>query len=303
MYKYLGVFVLLALFMATMPLYAQDDEPEVNLEIIGTIIWFSHNEIIVNGQLIDVSQAEINIDLVIDAPVKIKGRLEQGNRLVAETIDLIDDGLRPNELELVGILEVLENDSLIVSGRTINTSNAEVDPTLEIGQAIAVFFSIAKNDEGNSFWAIREVRGIHSEEDGNGEDEASAVTLTGTLDNTSQGIITVAGQDINIANAALSPNLVLGILVTIHVELEDGNILAKSVTLGNQDDKTFVLPGDCSMPQGWTSYTVRSGDTLTRIAFQSQTTVQILTVVNCIENPNLIRPRQVFFVPNEIPSN
>lgn len=58
-------------------------------------------------------------------------------------------------------------------------------------------------------------------------------------------------------------------------------------------------PVDCNVQDGWFEYTVQRGDNLANIASRTGSTIEELTVANCLENPNRIRPNQVLFVPND----
>ncbi len=57
--------------------------------------------------------------------------------------------------------------------------------------------------------------------------------------------------------------------------------------------------GPClpEQPEGWVRYVVRSGDTLSALAVRSETTLEVLQAVNCIDDPRLIRVGQVVFLP------
>jgi LysM repeat protein len=62
----------------------------------------------------------------------------------------------------------------------------------------------------------------------------------------------------------------------------------------NQPSRT---PSNCQLPQGWTSYTVQSGNTLFAIALATNSTVAELRDANCIENIDNITTGDVIFVP------
>jgi LysM repeat protein len=62
----------------------------------------------------------------------------------------------------------------------------------------------------------------------------------------------------------------------------------------NQASRT---PSNCQLPQGWTSYTVQSGNTLFAIALATNSTVAELRDANCIENIDNITTGDVIFVP------
>lgn len=55
----------------------------------------------------------------------------------------------------------------------------------------------------------------------------------------------------------------------------------------------------CTPPEDWYEYTVVRGDSLTRIAQISNSTVDELIAANCLDNPNRIRVGSTIRVPNE----
>lgn len=62
---------------------------------------------------------------------------------------------------------------------------------------------------------------------------------------------------------------------------------------------TPTLPASpgCTPPTGWTTYTVRRGETLSQIASFFGTTVDALQAANCIPNVNNIRAGSVIYIP------
>ncbi|MBK9126137.1 MAG: LysM peptidoglycan-binding domain-containing protein [Chloroflexi bacterium] len=73
----------------------------------------------------------------------------------------------------------------------------------------------------------------------------------------------------------------------------------------DDDDRDDDDDDGCRIPAGWTTYRVRSGDTLSRIAGAAGTSVQELVSANCLSSANLIRVGQSLFVPSAVaaPSN
>lgn len=56
----------------------------------------------------------------------------------------------------------------------------------------------------------------------------------------------------------------------------------------------------CQLPQGWVTYTVEAGNSLSFIAKWSGTTVEELVKVNCISDPTRVEVGQRLYVPREI---
>jgi LysM repeat protein len=116
----------------------------------------------------------------------------------------------------------------------------------------------------------------------------------------------VGGQTINIA--ANLPNfeddLVVGELVKVYVTLIEGELVGRDAELNPTDDEDEGDDdgGDYSCgdtPEGWTTYTVQSGDTLSGIAVRSDSDDDDLAEVNCIDDPSIIGIGDEILVPQE----
>lgn len=59
-----------------------------------------------------------------------------------------------------------------------------------------------------------------------------------------------------------------------------------------------IDPETCDPPEGWAEYTVRSGDTLGKIADAFDTTVSALQAANCLVDLNFIYVGQMLYVPS-----
>jgi hypothetical protein len=53
-------------------------------------------------------------------------------------------------------------------------------------------------------------------------------------------------------------------------------------------------------PEGWTTYAVQFGDTLSGIAVGSGASLADIVTVNCIANPNSVAVGTILFVPREV---
>ncbi|MGJ3240533.1 MAG: LysM peptidoglycan-binding domain-containing protein [Anaerolineae bacterium] len=83
-----------------------------------------------------------------------------------------------------------------------------------------------------------------------------------------------------------SSNVFLGIIPT----------LPPSPTVAPLDDPTRT-PASCQLPRGWTTYTVQSGDTVFAISLVTNSTVDELRFINCLDDVDNITTGDVLFVP------
>lgn len=61
-------------------------------------------------------------------------------------------------------------------------------------------------------------------------------------------------------------------------------------------------PTACTLPDSWTTYTVKFGDTLSQIAELASITVEQLITVNCLDDPDKLVSGQILYVPQVIDS-
>ena len=68
---------------------------------------------------------------------------------------------------------------------------------------------------------------------------------------------------------------------------------------------TTISPLACvfSAPEGWVSYAVRAGDTLSELALNTGATLEQVQTVNCITDPRLLRVSQAIFLPRKPTTN
>ena len=60
-----------------------------------------------------------------------------------------------------------------------------------------------------------------------------------------------------------------------------------------------ATPDGCYLPEGWTTYRVRAGDTISGIAVRSNATLDEIYSANCLERGDFIIAGQEFFVPRQ----
>jgi len=79
-----------------------------------------------------------------------------------------------------------------------------------------------------------------------------------------------------------------------------GSVINKRIRITNAKSRVGVagqVTGWVAMPSSYILYTVKSGDTLSKIATRYGTTVRALVTENNISNPNLIIVGQVLRIP------
>ncbi len=317
-----GILVLLGLLLA-LPLgaaLAQTVVPPANavgsIELVGLIEAMTVDSITVNQQVIDITSAELNTALELDAAVKVEGWVLTDGTIAAREVNAATpDGLLPGEVEITGVVEALDAASLTINGLVVDISTAEMTDVVAVGDMVKVHASF---DDAGALVA-REVA-LYTPDTpptAPGED----FELRGTLEEIGDGYIIVAGQSINMLQAEVKTQLQVGALVKVHVRIVNGELVASEVEgwLNHEDNANsndnnndnegdddnsndngaVVIPADCvpAMPSGWTTYTIQAGDTLSAIAAGSGSSISELAVANCITDPRFIVVGMTIFVP------
>lgn len=303
------------------------DDSNTEVELIGVIDAMTTATITVNGLVIDISGAEIKLALAVGVEVKVQGSLEGGVIVAREVYSPQDDDSgndddpnRRDALEIRGLLSAINGTSYVIGGQAIDGSAAEIDPALAIRMIAEAWVTI----DANGVWVAREIAPLSEDDDDFSTD--TQVEYTGTLNAIGSDSILVGSLTFSTVGAELEDPLVVGILVKVEATLVDGALVARKVSpqLEGDDDNGNDNADDNSndnddngngndnddngndnaavcppvMPAGWTTYTVRAGDALSRIAAITDTDLDDLIEVNCITNANNIVVGQVLFVEN-----
>ncbi|NWG18121.1 MAG: LysM peptidoglycan-binding domain-containing protein, partial [Chloroflexi bacterium] len=309
---------------------AQDDTAAARIEFVGIIEAMTPTTITINGQVIDITGLKLQTPLALGAVVKVEATLTPDGRLLADDLKAAeaddDDSLRPGEIEIVGKIASMDGTTLVIAGRAISLSGTEIAETVVAGQIVKIKVSPA--DDGSL--VAREVKAYDDDADDNsnantndnvsddtaddnsddtGSNNAEDTTkfdddefeLKGTLTEIGDGYIMVSGIRIATSGAEIKGSLVPGALVEVKLGLAGDQYVAFKIEHKSSDDDDDFLPDECvaTAPQGWTSYTIRAGDTLSSVAARSGADLDDLLIVNCIADPRLIFADTVIFVPRE----
>lgn len=325
---------ILLLLISTAPLVLAQADTTANIEIIGQIDIIERGALTVNGVRVDTQTADIQTALAIDALVKVEALLMGDGTIVAREVYAAEAGLQPGEIELDGTLETLSLIAAQVSGISLDVSTAEVQAGIVIGDRVKVHAQLSP--EGVWIAREIELDGAEeTAEESSSADTADGedFKIIGTLDSINDdGTLTIGGQVVDVSGAEIEDTLVIGALVKVEVQVINGVVTASEVersrtflledndndNLNDNDDDDDFNDNDgndddddenenaalnsnetCvpSVPAGWTTYTVRSGDTLSAIAAGSGSSVSELSATNCIPDARVIQIGQQIAVP------
>ncbi|MCQ3929857.1 MAG: hypothetical protein DPW16_05320 [Chloroflexi bacterium] len=253
-----ALVVALTLLLATLiglpKIYAQSGDDVIQIELVGEIEALSTTTLTINGQVVDISVAELNTTLAVGGVVKVEGTLEADGSIVAREVKSVEEGeLLPGEVEIVGPVEAFDTDSLTIGGLVIDITTAELEDTLvlEVGAIVKVHMSLVTDAAGVESWVAREVQdgtddnsqddnSDDSNDDNGNDSHPGEFEMVGTLTSVDDDTIVVSGLTIDIATAEIKGMLVEGALVKVHLSLVDGVLVAREVELHdsrpNDDD-------------------------------------------------------------------
>jgi LysM repeat protein len=307
------VLVMLAVLLVGHTMLAQND----NIELIGTVEAINADgSIVVNGQTISITTAELNVALTVGRQVKVEGTLMADGLIVAREVNAPDaDDLDDDEVEVSGVVESFDGATLVIGGLSIDMRGAEFNSPVVVGQRIRIHASFdadgnlvareANNrfdDDDDDDGGIPAPAGIpeaRPSDDDDDDDRQGEFEFRGLLQAVGDDFIVVAGQTIDITNAEIEGRLIVGRRVKVELVNRNGQLVAREVETQSDDDDdddddgTFV-PGTGT----WNvTYTIRRGDTLSSIAARTGTTVEELARMNNITDIRFIVVGTPILVP------
>ena len=344
-YKLSMTLILLTVLLVGQTALAQSGPDTI--EMVGAVESINADgSIVVNGQTVTITTAQLNAALTVDAVVKIEGTLLNDGRIAAREVDTPDDNdLRDDEIELIGVVDSFNGTSLVIGGFTFDVTGAEFNGPVVVGQVVEVEASFA--DDGSLI-----ARELDDEDDPADDDDRDAADddrpgefeLVGTLDAIDGDTIVVNGQAIDVANAEIRNQLVTGMLVRLHLRNQNGQLIAREVQTARRnfddddddgfvDDDNFNNNGNSNANANgnvnananangngnfnsnannnantntsgsWNvTYTVRAGDTLSSIAARAGVTIEELARMNNITDLRLVVVGTQLLVPRPLAS-
>lgn len=230
------------------------------VEIVGRVTDFSGLSITILGQMIDISKAEFYGSFSVGDVVNVKATLNSDGTLSAIEVEPARAGVTDN-----------------------NNDNAADNSNDNLGNDNAADNSNDNaDDSGND----------------NRVDFKQEFELSGTVTEIGADYVVVSGFRLQTAGARIEGAVTVGATVKAEVRLVNNAYVATRIELRSSSDDR-VLSAGCVVkaPEGWTTYAVRFGDTLSGIAVGSGARLSDIVTTNCIANPNRVVVGTVLFVP------
>ncbi len=289
-------------------------------KVSGSVDLTNGMTIIVGGLAFNAAGADIASDSVfkVGELVDVEFSVNGGVFVVTE--------LAPYDQKrgiIVGTVDAIEPPQITIGGVTFDASEAEVDDSefeLALDALVKLEFGIEPDGIVRAY-AIQ-VRMPASVTVRSGD--TGRVIVAGVVEEKSEVSLTIAGVTVDTTEARVDELVTIGLparvtfrrsvdksgpLTPVRVRpLDDLDDLDEVIdtTYGDDDDDDDSSSDDsaasCTLPSGWTTYTVRRGDTLGRIANAANSSASELVTANCLASANLIFVGQVLFVPNAVNS-
>ncbi len=213
------------------------------LELIGIVTAFDATTLTINGQVIDISSADIDLQLAVGVLVEVHAWLLADGSIVAYEVDPFDDDdLAPGEIELIGIVTALDGNTLTLGGLTIDISTAVIDDDdtpLRVGVLVEIYAVVFPDGRLVARLVTTEDAANDDDDDDDNDDRSrfarGVIVIIGTLDDFDDGSIIIGGQVI-IIEVELDLPRVIGARYVIEIRVENANWVVIAMR--------FYLPDD-----------------------------------------------------------
>ncbi len=206
------IVAVLALVLAIPQVMAQDDNV-TKIEFTGTVTAIAADglTLTVDGLVVDVTDAEINLVVEVGTLVKVEGTLLDDGSVAAREVGAPDDQIGDDSVD--------------------DSGNDSVDDSSDD--------SADDNGDDSSDDLV----------DDNGDDDSAdddALELVGTLDSLNSETAVVGGMAFSVASAEIDEDVTVGELVKIHASLSDDGATwaAREIEVASADDLSFDDSGD-----------------------------------------------------------
>ena len=254
------VFTAVVLLLLPSLLSAQTPAP-VTLDFTGAIQSTASGIIVINGQLIDISAAQMNgLLLAPGVTVRIVAEVNPNGSLVARQLELVPVAVAPGLVELNGVVSDLTTTTLRLGSQSIDFTNAQLIGTLSDGQRVQIFArSTALNDwtalviivstspvspvstpEVEAPSATPEVQPpVHTPEVAapvSTPEVSDDFRVEGRLEAVGSSAVIVEGQRYDIRSARIDDPLSVGAFVRMEVRVVDGQFVVERIRVEDDDD-------------------------------------------------------------------
>jgi len=309
-------FVMLEGARVALEVYLErDDNNGFDAQLEGLLEAIGEGTITVNGLTIDTTQAVFEDGIEVNTVVEVYYSYVEGVLVAVRVESAEDDGSdddndndRFEDYYFYGVLESLTATEAIVNGVTFDASRAILDDDVAVGVAVKVEYVIIEG----VFVATEIETDDDSNVNDNDDDRFEDYYHYGVLESLTATQAIVSGVTFDASRAILDDDVAVGVAVKVEYLIIEGVFVATEIETdddsnddsnGNDDDDDSSNDDDgvcvVEQPDDWTTYTVKAGDTLSAIALATDTDLDDLIEVNCIENPRAVAVGTILYVEEE----
>ncbi len=302
-------------------LEAGDDDLPGTGKITGTIDSATADAVSIGGVPFNVAGARIDDDASLNAGSLVELRFTfNGTALTVSRIEAEDD---ENDAKAIGVIEAMDATTITVGGVAFDITGAQLDDEGVMAAGVLVKIEFTITDDGRVIALEVEIEDDLSDDSDSSDDDLNAdFVLSGTIEAIDGSRLTVNGITVDTNGAKMDDDdtLNVGDAVTIYFQRDASGALSV-IEVDEIDDVDDPFDDDrdddddrsdddsrddvtvingCVRPDGWQTYRVGRGDTLSQIAGAANTTVDALMSANCLTSANFIVAGQQLFVPIRI---
>ncbi|MDZ4764641.1 MAG: hypothetical protein SGI73_08815 [Chloroflexota bacterium] len=128
---------LFALMVAASALSAQNMPPtEITVEFYGTIQSANPSALVINGQVIDISGAQLSAPPTTGLVVRVIAVAQADGTIAARQIDPVPVGMLPGIVVLMGAISDVNQSTLMLGDQMVDISDAVILNALQIGDSV-----------------------------------------------------------------------------------------------------------------------------------------------------------------------
>jgi hypothetical protein len=116
--------------------FAQTD---LTVEFYGTIQSVNSTAIVINGQIVDVSDTIVNAPLAAGTSVRVQAVMLADGSFAARQIDVLPSGVIPGIVEINGTVTDFALPIVTINGQAIDITGTQISGSIVIGQVVRVF--------------------------------------------------------------------------------------------------------------------------------------------------------------------
>lgn len=238
-----------ALLLAIGSVSAQDDGG-LNIEFYGTVQSASATAAVINGQLVDITGAEIRAPLTAGTTVRVHAILAADGSLSAREIEPTSPGLIPGIVEIEGTIDAMNGSTVTISGEVFDIASAGIGGQLAVGNVARVYAVAVAPHQWNARLVVSTAAlqqpvmpPAATAEIVTTSIPAPAVVATpevgedfeifGTVTAFDGTSITVDGQPFFVGSARLDSGIAVGVAVRMEIRVINGNWVIEEIETAN----------------------------------------------------------------------